>query len=215
MLKKTSLAEEVATRIRQKIRGGVYLLDAKLPTEPELMHIFGVGRSSVREAIRILANGGYVEARQGKGTFVLSNEGSEELTRAFRGANLDELLEVRYLLEGRIVEKAALNRTSADVENIGSCLAQRKRRADAGELPQCIAADIEFHQQIANACGNSILAELYSESCKHMQRAFIQLYVDTSVFIQTHGSHEELYNAIKDSDVARARTALGSIIEHI
>lgn len=215
MIKKTTLAEDIAVQIRQKIRDGVYPLDARLPTEPELMRIFGVGRSSVREAIRILANSGYLKVLQGKGTFVMNVEGNEGLNRAFRSAALEELLEVRYLLEGRIVEKAALNRTTIDLKNIAACLVDRKAKADAGELSLCIAADIDFHQQIANACGNSILAELYSESCKHMQVAFSQIYVDTSVFVQTHESHEDLYLSIREKDVDRARATLNKIIEHV
>ena len=215
MIKKTSLAEEIATRIRQKIKDNIYTLESKLPTEPELMQIFGVGRSSVREAIRILANEGYLQVLQGKGTFVLSKEGNEGLNRTFRGAKLDELLEVRYLLEGTIVEKAALNRTDSDLENIAVSLENRKREAEAGALSQCIAADIDFHQQIANACGNGILAGLYTESCKHIQLAFSQIYLDTSVFVQTHDSHEDLYIAIKEKDVERARTTLNKIIERV
>src|SRR5690606_22323798 len=159
------------------------------------------------------ANGGYLQVLQGKGTFVLSAEGTESLNVAFRDANLEELIEVRYLLEGRIVEKAALNRTASDLEKMDLCLTNRKREADQGRLSQCIAADIDFHQKIANACGNSILSELYSETCKHMQYAFSRIYVDTSLFVQTHGSHEDLYRAIYDQDVERARATLNTIIE--
>lgn len=215
MIKKTSLAEEVANQIRKKIKAGSYAVNSKLSTEPELMGLFGVGRSSIREAIRILANNGYLRVLQGKGTFITSREGNETLGSAFQRAKLDELLEVRQLLEGKIVEKATLLHTNMDLDRIAASLADRKQKADAGQLAECIAADIDFHQQIANACGNSILAEIYSESSKHVLLAFSQIYIDTSVFVETHGSHEQLYFAIKEGDVQRSRAMLNQIIERV
>ena len=70
IVKRLSLADDVASRLQEKISSGEYTLGEKLPTEPELMVMFGVGRSTIREAIRNLSNAGLVRVQQGLGTFV-------------------------------------------------------------------------------------------------------------------------------------------------
>ena len=69
-IQKKSLAEEVSSLIREQINDGKLTKGEKLPTEPELMKLFGVGRSTVREAIKMLVNMGYLSVQQGRGTFV-------------------------------------------------------------------------------------------------------------------------------------------------
>lgn len=215
MIKKISLAEEVAEQLREQIKAGTYPLESRLPTEPALMKVFGVGRSSIREAIRILSNLGYLRVQQGVGTFVAEIEGTEALGQAFEQASLKDLLEVRQLLEIRIAEKAALNRSPKDLKEMATSLDLRKSRAESGELNSCIEADILFHQAIANACGNPILTELYSASSKHVSLAFKQIYHDTRVFVDTQESHEKLFFAIKQQDATRAHELLNEIIEAV
>lgn len=70
IIQKKSLADMVAEQLRQQITEGVYAIGDKIPTEPELMKMFKVGRSSVREAVKLLVNMGVVQVRQGAGTFV-------------------------------------------------------------------------------------------------------------------------------------------------
>ncbi len=67
---KKSLAEEIADKLREQITGGQYKVNDKLPTEPELMAEFGVGRSSIREATKSLVQSGILRIQQGAGTFV-------------------------------------------------------------------------------------------------------------------------------------------------
>jgi len=215
MIKRTSLAEEVSERIKAKIKSGEFALSSRLPTEPELMQSFGVGRSSVREAIRMLANLGYLDVQQGVGTFVTDSDGNESLGEAFQKAPLADLMEVRQLLEIRIAEKAAEHRTAKDLKRIEEALQKRKEEAGAGALVACIEADIAFHQAIADACGNPILTELYSTSSKHVSVAFKQIYVNTAVFISTQVSHEQLFRAIEKRDAVQARSLLNEIIEAV
>ncbi|WP_349949811.1 FadR/GntR family transcriptional regulator, partial [Bacteroides cellulosilyticus] len=70
IIQKKSLADMIAETLKQQITEGTYRVGDKLPTEPELMKTFGVGRSSVREAVKLLVNMGVVRVQQGSGTFV-------------------------------------------------------------------------------------------------------------------------------------------------
>jgi DNA-binding FadR family transcriptional regulator len=215
VIKRMSLAEEVAELIRGKIRSSEYVIQSKLPTEPELMKAFGVGRSSVREAIRILVNCGYLRVQQGVGTFVISVDGNEPLDRAFERGQFSDLLEVRLLLETRIAEKAALNRRSVDLRKMRDALSLRKKYVEEDNLKACIEADIAFHQAVAEGCGNSILVELYGASSKYVYEAFCQMYTSTKVFAETQDAHEQLYLAIEKQNVGQTRKVLNAIIEAV
>src|ERR1700761_8723653 len=109
-INRKTLAEEVAAKLQEQILLGYYKANEKLPIEPELMKSFGVGRSSIREAIKLLANSGLLRVQQGVGTFVepiTSNR--EPMDLRLKRANVKDLDEVRQLLEMKIAEKAAIN----------------------------------------------------------------------------------------------------------
>ena len=125
-IRKRSLAEEMAVRLQEQIAQGRFEVGGKLPTESELMKIFGVGRSTVREAVKILANMGLLKVQQGAGTFVESRTArNESMERCMQRADIGDLEEVRRILEVAIVERAAQRRTQADIEKIGTHLARR------------------------------------------------------------------------------------------
>ncbi len=111
-IQKTSLADEVMKQLQQQIASGKYGKGSQLPTETQLMKEFGVGRSSIREAVKTLANTGILRVQQGVGTFVeFKNGAMVPWYVRLQDAKAYELNEVRQLLELKIAEKAALNRT--------------------------------------------------------------------------------------------------------
>ncbi|HAM50318.1 MAG TPA: hypothetical protein DCP92_06345 [Nitrospiraceae bacterium] len=67
---KKQLVDQVIEHLKNVIASGKYGIGAKLPTEPYLMEKLGVGRSTLREAVRVLAHNGMLEVRQGGGTYV-------------------------------------------------------------------------------------------------------------------------------------------------
>ena len=135
-IQKKSLAEEVSSLIREQINDGKLTKGEKLPTEPELMKLFGVGRSTVREAIKMLVNMGYLSVQQGRGTFVESvTETNEPFHQRLKRADIQELREVRDIIEAPIARLAAQRRTKTDLENmkrhsrkIGRCRTVYRRR---------------------------------------------------------------------------------------
>ena len=135
VIRKRSLAEELAERLRQRITDEQFEVGEKLPAEPELMRIFGVGRSTVREAVKILVNMGFLKVQQGAGTFVESRAAADDpMAQRLRRADIRDLDEVRRILEVAIVERAAGRRTEQDIEKIERFLAERGATAAAGRL---------------------------------------------------------------------------------
>ena len=172
IIQKKSLADMVAEQLKQQIAEKVYTIGDKLPSEPELMKSFKVGRSSVREAIKLLVNMGIVRVQQGAGTFVTEasddNRGSINMSIADR----TELNEVRKILDIAIVEKAVARRTEKDIERMRISLEARKANAKNGLLKECIDADLNFHIAIADATHNRILADIYRSASCHLLSEF-------------------------------------------
>lgn len=204
-LPRHSLADAVVGRLQQQLSLGVYQPGDKLPSEPELMTQFGVGRSTIREAIRILANTGLVTVRQGSGTLVESQRGiTEPLQQRLKRAEPTDLDEVRQLLEMKIAEKAALLRTRKDIVKMQTLLEQRAAAARAGDTSEAITADIRFHVAMAIAARNDILADLYRTVAEQMGRHFKQTYITTGRFIDSQHLHEQLLKSIIDKDPKKA-----------
>ncbi|SDL62348.1 DNA-binding transcriptional regulator, FadR family [Pedobacter sp. ok626] len=216
MIKRKSLADEVAFKIQEQISFGKYKVNEKLPIEPELMKSFGVGRSTIREAIKILANSGLLRVQQGVGTFVeQSTSNREPMEQRLKRANVQDLDEVRQLLEMKIAEKAAINRTDSDIIAIKAHLENRKKSAAAGLIEDCIEADVQFHIAIAEASKNEILADLYRSTSIHLKNWFLQIYPDTAVFEETYSLHEQLLKSIIAGDAKKAWSIAAKIIGHV
>jgi DNA-binding FadR family transcriptional regulator len=124
-LRPSPLVEQAAERLRQQITGGQWPVGTKLPGETTLAASLGVGRSTVREALRALAGAGMVRTRQGAGVFVIATRPVEDWpTRLRRGALVD-VYEVRAMLEVQAARLAAARRTPEDVTALRTALAAR------------------------------------------------------------------------------------------
>jgi len=195
------LCDLVIQQIQEKISLGIFAPGTKIPTEPTLMAQLGVGRSTVREAIRVLVSAGLLEVRQGDGTYVLSGaSGQEPLEYRLRRATAVEIREVRRIIEVETARLAAGNRTEADLETMRDCLARKKAAVAAGDTHGYVAADIAFHSAVAAASGNSLLADLYRSFCMVFQDFLDHLIADVGVNRYQDHIHNGLLDAITRQD---------------
>ncbi len=207
------MAEEVAAAIEEKIKLGNFPIDSKLPTEPELMKQFAVGRSTIREAVKYLSQSGYLHVQQGLGTFIKSVTGNHALDAKIEKGNFNDIFEVRHVLELKIIEKAAVNRTEKGLKDMSLALKNRTKYATEGNLIACVEADIAFHSAIAESCGNNILTALYNTLSAHVNKFFMEIYKDTSPFLASQKQHEDLMQAIKDKNIQQALAVANQIIQ--
>lgn len=198
-IQKKSLAHEVADRIKKAIVSGRYGVDEKLPTEPELMKQFGVCRSTIREAVRMLANSGLLTVQQGIGTFVADSiDDRESLAERLNRAASEDIDEIRQLLEVQIAKKAAINRTQVQLDQMEFFLNARIQASIDGKIEECVQADINFHVTIAKASGNEILADMYAAFSSHLKDWFLNRYSDTDPFLRSNDSHVALFSSLKN-----------------
>ncbi|GGC11903.1 FadR/GntR family transcriptional regulator [Cellulomonas carbonis] len=162
MTRRTNLIDLAVGRLRQQITSGAWEVGTRIPAEPELTELIGVGRNTVREAVQSLVHAGMLERRQGSGTYVISNsELGNAMGRQIAGAHQRDVLEVRRSLEVEAARLAALRRTPEQVVELRDL---RDRRADAfagGDLEHMVDADLVLHRTIARASGNPVLLALY------------------------------------------------------
>jgi DNA-binding FadR family transcriptional regulator len=200
--RKPRLIDSVALRLRERIVSGEWPIGSKIPTEPELTTLLGVGRNTVREAVQSLVHGGLLERKQGSGTYVRStSELATAMTRELSGADQRDVLEVRQTLEVRAAALAAQRRTPHEVAQMRVLVQARADAVKSGDLDEMVATDMRLHRFIAACSKNPLLAELYetvlSTVRSNIAFNFQQIVVDSP-------AHESIVQAIVDGDPARA-----------
>ncbi|XVQ10928.1 FadR/GntR family transcriptional regulator [Spirillospora sp. CA-255316] len=162
--RRSSLVDQVIDQLRGEIATGAWPVGAKIPPEPALAESLGVGRNTVREAVRALTHAGLLECRQGDGTYVrATSELSGAVRRRLQTAELVEILEVRRGFEVEAARLAAARRTEADIAAISDALARRDATWAAGAHAEFVEADLEFHTAVVEATHNRVLIELYRD----------------------------------------------------
>lgn len=206
------VCDEIVTQFEQLIESGEWPLGSKIPPEPELVAALGVGRNSVREAVRALEHAGLLEPRRGDGTYVRATNGLRAaiLRRARRSAALD-VLAVRTSLERDAAAVAALRRTDADLVAIQDAAVAR-RVACGGDRATFVSADLAFHFAVIAATGNPVLIDLYAGLTEALQRTVAEIDELDHDRAAVPG-HDELAAAIAAGDPEAARAAADSYLD--
>lgn len=160
-----SISEEIVEQIRQMINEGRLKPGDRLPAERVMAEMFGVSRTTVREGIKSLGESGVLESRQGAGTFVRR---VDEQGTASKGSlidaimsgeySLEDVFEVRKMLEPEIAALAARNGMPDEITRLEVALAEQERAIRAGESGS--GYDQRFHRLLAEASGNPVLREM-------------------------------------------------------
>ncbi|WP_261808074.1 FadR/GntR family transcriptional regulator [Paenibacillus sp. N3.4] len=166
---------------------------------------FGVGRSTIREAVRVLAHAGMLEKRQGHGTFVIGDASKQEpLDYRLRRAEVLDVYEVRLILELEIAKWAAERRDEHDLEQIRNFLEIRNQALVSGDHQQYLDADVAFHLAIAAAAKNPVIVDLYRSFSNVLRTALDKLLTDPRHENNQTELHIQMYEAIRDQDPAKA-----------
>jgi DNA-binding FadR family transcriptional regulator len=210
------LADEVITDLQKQISLGVYKTGDKIPAEPELMKAYGVGRSTIREAIKTLSSVGILHVQQGSGTFVNARPvNSETLEVRLRRSRLQEVNDVRFLLEKEIIRLAVIHRTIKDVKAMQKALNERSTALYNNNYEECANADIRLHMAIASASHNSILADLYNTFTLTIRDFFNKRgAADITKFAATHVLHVQLTEAIVNKDEKTATLITETLLKN-
>lgn len=211
-----TLALELVDSLGDRIRAGQLQAGDKLPTEAAIMEEFEVSRTVVREAISKLQAAGLVETRHGIGTFVLGpGDGPSFKITPEQFSTLQDViavLELRIGLETEAAGLAAQRRSEANLAALRKALDAVIAAVEAGQ--DSVAADFQFHLEIARATQNSHFTDLMATlGAQIIPRARLEPAADMSgerlaYMRRVNTEHENILDAIANQDAESARAAM-------
>ncbi|WP_227982831.1 FadR/GntR family transcriptional regulator [Nocardia spumae] len=201
------LAAQAARLLLDRVKAGEWQLGHRLPGETTLAAQLGVGRSTLREAIRELAGQGVLESRQGAGVFVTALDIVEDWDAILRRADIRAVIEARVAIEAEAAALAARRRTPADLRAMRRALSIRAEAGDS--VDHLVDADTAFHRTVIVAAHNEILLQLFDAFVPRLRRAMSEMLrirpmVDPAA---DHRAHEVLFDAIRARSAETAATA--------
>ena len=212
-LRSPALSQEIRRQMQEYILRNHLRAGDALPPESYWTETFGVGRSSVREAIKVLQALGVVEIRHGNGLYVRAVnfdpvlESLSYQTR-FRPQMFAELFRIRVWLESSAIEEAVRGISDEVVAELAAILAEWRRRIQSSESH--VELDEAFHRVLYTSLHNSTLLGLFRVFWIVFQTLDIDAIRTTDPELGV-AEHELLFDAIRARDPELARRRL---IEH-
>jgi GntR family transcriptional regulator, galactonate operon transcriptional repressor len=214
------LYQHVVNQIGLRIVRGEYVSSEILPGEEVLVSEFGVSRTVIREAIKVLTEKGLVQPRTKVGTLVHPRYSwnwldPDVLNWEIQAGQMHSLLrkvtEARRIIEPEVAALAARRGSDEEIAQVTD--AYRRMEQNPDNVPEYIAADMVFHAAIMDACHNEMLAQMADT----MRRALI---ASREVTLQLPGNswkalplHLAVLQAIQKRDSQAAFDAMRNLIE--
>lgn len=209
-IERRKLYDQIAERLLIRIRSRRLRPGHPLPTERELTQAFQVGRSTVREALRMLESNGLIRS-VGKGLFVVASYGnplnhSLHLLLTLREADLRELFEVRKILEVECAGLAAARREERDLTAMRAAIGEMIGGLAAQD--HYIAADLQFHLTVAAATRNRVAVHMMGAIRGLLHDALASIYHIPGSPRRSIAQHRKILAAIAAGDAPAARRVM-------
>lgn len=215
------MPEAIARQIEEQIYKGCLKADQMLPAEGELMKQFGVSRNTVREALRMLEASGLVKIKQGpRGGAVITSisdtVASEFLVKTFRvgGVSPFDFYDFRMVTEPAMVALLASRHETLDsniLKRLEENITEAQRLFALGKVTAYV--NMDFHVLLAEATGNMIFIVV----AKTLRAAFdaVAPPEKEDFRMETIEAHEQILEAIKNGDTARAQRLMEANLEQM
>ncbi len=224
-IRQKTVVEQVMEQIKGLIASGKYKPGDKLPTEHELAEKFGIGRSSIREAIKIFNYLGVLKSKAAKGTFLsdranisaealswsilLGKDEQQELIETRGAIELWSIITLTGLFQNNPVKcTPILDELQVQVDLMKQGIAD-------GELEKLVEADYAFHNIIVKSTENSLFYSIYKTLKSFMYEEIIQSqndYTDPGMIVS---EHQSIINTIRSGDINQSVKTFSSHIENI
>ncbi len=208
---RSNLVDTVIAHVREMILGGHFRPGERLPAEADVARQLGVGRSTIREALRVLSHLGLVESRTGSGTYVASQVKPDlEVQGSLALPAIREVYEFRYAIEIACAPLAAERRTDKQMDVIRELWSNCRAAAAENNLTRFAATDTDFHTKIIEASNNSMFVSAYRFASPLIREA-ISAVLAVGKLNSMRDFHDELVRAIDRKD---PKAALRSVKEN-
>lgn len=210
--KKQSVYQKVVAEIKRSITTGDLKPGDKLPSERELAEILGVSRTSLREALKLLAASGLLTIKHGQGVFVADKDQETLLNRFIEKLFIDkdkieELFAIRKVLEVEAAVWAAQKGTLEQKEKLRLIVDNALEMINTGEQNMTMLAehDSKFHNSLAEATNNSVLVKIMHDLLDLLADNRSQAIRVPERPLKSVREHKSVVDAIIASDVEQAR----------
>ncbi len=212
--KPPSIPEVVLEEIQRLISEGELRAGDRLPSETELAERFGVGRSSIREAMRVLHLLGVIEVIQGKGTFVRQPAILPlmiDWSRIAQMGVIAEVMEARRFIEVLLAQLAAERATEEDIKTLRATL--ERAQSSVSDLEADAQAGVDFHLALADAAHNQVLALMYRTIYDLFLETARRTRVTPEMARDRLQDHEQIFRAIQARNPEAAAQAMQEHLE--
>ena len=218
LVNQKSVVQSIREQILDLISEGKLVPGVKLPSEKELMIDLGVSRPALREALRMMIGEDLLEVKPGLGTYVKQPTSAtaiqtEIISLLLKKEDLNEIMEVRRILEPEIAAKAAKRATDEDIKNLEKLLDEIEEsiRKEVSTFDQAWT----FHRILAQAAANQALTKI-AEILFEMIKTYEQpLYDDFFDPLKELIEHREILHTIKTGDCNRARSVMLAHLDYV
>jgi DNA-binding FadR family transcriptional regulator len=205
-LNKTNLADTATEAIRNEILAKRWAVGEKLPNEASLSAMLSVSRGTVREAVRVLVSQGFLETRQGSGTYVLSTTDSSRPLTMARRASLRDQFEARCALDVEGARLVAIRKTPGIIAGLRALLDERGNY-EGGDPAGFIERDLAFHKAVIAASNNRAMIEIYDFFSTSIAET-IAATLDKAIPEPDMQAHQSIVDAIETGSPDKADAAV-------
>jgi GntR family transcriptional repressor for pyruvate dehydrogenase complex len=205
-----NVAQEISNYILEGLLAGKLKKGDQLPSERELSESLGIGRSTLREAIKVLTMLGLLEIRSGQGTFITS--GTTDFYAAplawgliIGEKSVAELVEARLLIDSEAAYLAAMRANGEEIHEIETAFRNMEIAYKNGDTEKFTEEDVNFHMALAKAAHNAVFFQVTIAIRKLLEIWIEKVLVDVDSVHETLKEHEVIYKCILERDAEGAR----------
>lgn len=201
---KTNQTTMVYEKLKNRIENNYYSPAESLP-EVELATEYNVSRNTIKKALLMLENDGYVTIEQNKGAKVSSYSKTEVL----------DYLQLRIELEGFIVRLAVFQFSKKDFRRLDNILSEMEKKLTENDLLGYSNLNHQFHETIYNICPNKSATDLLIRLKKQMRKYNAKTILIPKRGISSFEEHKEILTAIHNGDAYTAEICMRKHIENV
>lgn len=212
--------EKVMEYFKKNVREGVWRAGDKLPTEPELCELVGVGRSGVREAMKVLESSHIVDIRRGDGTYIsdpdkISFKDPFLVKVVLKESRMQELIDFRESIEMALMRLVISNADEKDLADLEECNRQLQAYIDREEEDpeELFTLDMNFHKVLSRAAHNTIMSDIYQLTFDVFGAIIMQNYKNGQSPQSALDTHLSLAEAVRRRDFLRMGYAVHASVE--
>ena len=199
--------DQVVAYVKGGIQSGDFKVGEKLPNEAELAAAIGVGRSSLREGMRILNAYGLVDIRQGDGTYIdnKSEEKFIEILSLQTTENYQYLMELRRVIETGSIALVCPKITEEELEYLQGLV---DMLVPGNDITKCVDADRAFHTKLIEITGNPLIISLNNMIYQNRMNLLLTILTDKIILADARTANQNIVDALRTGDVNKCVEAV-------